>query len=143
MKNIFVILAICLGMAAFVSSCKKDKAPKAVVTVVNTAGDVVAGATVKIYSDPRYYNEIVVNGTDTSYMYDPVGYYDPDLHELYDIQTTNSAGQTEHEFKYESIYNVEVKFPYKVSTHVWDTLRGEGALILKLNETYQETITIR
>ena len=142
MKNVIIVF-LCLVVAGFITSCKKDKPPKAIVTVVNAAGEVVGGATVKVYSDPRYYNEIVVNGTDTSYMYDPVGYYDPDIHQLYDVQTTNSAGQTEHNFKYESIYNVEVKFPYKVSNHVWDTLRGEGALILKINETYNETVIIR
>lgn len=143
MKNILVIVLVILGVSVFLSSCKKDTPPKAVVTVKTSTGAIVSGAYVKVYSDPRYYNDFVVEGTDTLYMYDPVGYYDPDGKILYDVKTTNTAGQTEHEFKYESIYNVVVKKPYKVSHNVWDTLRGEGALILKMNETYQETIVIR
>ncbi|PKP22039.1 MAG: hypothetical protein CVU05_05545 [Bacteroidetes bacterium HGW-Bacteroidetes-21] len=143
MKNLLVILTLSFFAVGIVTSCKKDKAPKAVVTVKNLAGQPVAGAIVKIYSDPRYYNDVVVSGTDTVHMYDPVGYYDPDNRVLYDEKSTNSAGQTEHEFKYESIYNVIVKLPVRISHNVYDTLYGEGALILKMNETYQETITIR
>lgn len=143
MKNLLVILVLSVLVAGMTSSCKKDKLPKAVVTVKNMAGQVVGGAIVKVYSDPRYYNDVVVSGTDTLHLYDPVGYYNPDDRVLYDIQTTNSSGQTEHEFKYESIYNVIVKLPVRISHNVVDTLYGEGALILKMNETYQETITIR
>jgi hypothetical protein len=143
MKNILIILVVLIGAGFVITSCKKDKPPKAVVTVKNSSGAIVEGAYVKVYSDPRYYNDFVVQGTDTLYLYDPVGYYDPDGKILYDVKTSNSAGQTEHDFKYESIYNVVVKKPFKVSHNVWDTLRGEGVLILKLNETYQETVVIR
>ena len=143
MKHILIILIVLIAAGVMVSSCKKDKAPKAVVTVTNASGALIDGAYVKVYSDPRYYNDFVVEGTDTLYLYDPVGYYDPDEKVLYDVKTTNSAGQTEHEFKYESIYNVIVKKPVRISHNVYDTLVGEGALILKLNETYQETIVIR
>jgi len=143
MKNILVILAVILAFGIVITSCKKDKPPKAVITVTSTSGALIEGAYVKVYSDPRYYNDFVVQGTDTLYLYDPVGYYDPDEKVLYDVKTTNGAGQTEHDFKYESIYNVIVKKPVRISHNVYDTLVGEGALILKLNETYQETIVIR
>jgi len=141
--NVYLIISL-FAFAMLISvSCKKDRPPKAVVTVVNAAGSPVMGATVKIYSDPSYYNQILVSGSDSSQLYPSVGYFDPDALILFDTKTTDVSGKTEHEFKYESIYNVRVTLPIKISHVAWDTLRGEGALILKMNDTYQETIILR
>jgi hypothetical protein len=38
---------------------------------------------------------------------------------------------------------VEAWYAIKINWNTWDTIRGEGALILKNDETYQETITLR
>lgn len=137
MKNYTILI---LGLFAFLaltaSKCNKENPPKAIVTVVDQDGKAISGATVKVYSDPTYYN----NGQG----YPSVGYYNPDEKTLYDVQTTDAAGQTYHSFKYESIYSVKVTILQKFGTHSYDTLRynGEGALILKVNKTYPETVTI-
>jgi len=137
MKNSAILL---LGLFAFLaltaSKCNKENPPKAIVTVVDQEGHYLPGATVKVYSDPTYYN----NGQG----YPSVGYYNPDEKTLYDIQVTDDAGQTYHSFKYESIYSVKVTILKKIGNHSYDTLRynGEGALILKNDKTYPETVTI-
>ena len=131
-----LILGLFTFLALTASKCNKENPPKAIVTVVDKNGNVIPGATVKVYSDPTYYN----NGQG----YKPVGYYNPDENTLYDIKTTDAAGQTFHSFKYESIYSVKVTILKKIGNHSYDTLRynGEGALILKNDKTYPETVTI-
>ncbi|MBI5542185.1 MAG: hypothetical protein HY951_19160 [Bacteroidia bacterium] len=133
-------LVLIFSLFAFVtftaSKCNKEDPPKAIITVVDEAGKVVPGATVKVYSDPTYYN----NGAG----YPSVGYYNPDEKTLYDIQTSDGSGQTSHSFKYESIYSVKVTILKKFGSHTYDTMRynGAGALILKNDKTYSESITI-
>jgi len=137
MRNIVLILAGIITFFALSSTkCNKENPPKATVTVIDTAGHYVSGATVKVYSDPTYYN----NGQG----WPSVGYYNPDEKTLYDTQTSDASGQTHHSFKYESIYSVKVTVLKKIGTHSYDTLRynGEGALVLKNNKTYEETVTI-
>jgi len=139
MKNSAILL---LGLFAFLaltaSKCNKENPPKAIVTVVDQEGHYLPGATVKVYSDPTYYN----NGQG----YPSVGYYNPDEKTLYDIQVTDDAGQTYHSFKYESIYSVKVTYIKQIihpGPHA-DTIfwYGEGALILKVDKTYPETVTV-
>lgn len=131
-----IILGIFTFLALTASKCNKENPPKAVVTVVGQDGKTISGATVKVYSDPTYYN----NGQG----YQSVGYYNPDEKTLYDIQVSDASGQTHHSFKYESIYSVKVTILKKFGSHSYDTLRynGEGALILKNNKTYSETVTL-
>lgn len=136
MKRRFLIFLVILpAIALMASKCNEDDPPQAIVTVIDEDGDPVAGATVKVFSNPTYYN----NGVG----YPSVGYYDPDNKVLYDSKITDGNGQTIHEFKYESIYSVEAWYAIKINWNTWDTIRGEGALILKSDETYQETITLR
>lgn len=137
MRLSFLLILCLFSFVIFTASkCNKENPPKAIVTVVDELGMVVPGAQVKIYSDPTYYN----NGAG----YPSVGYYNPDEKTLYDIQTTDGSGQTSHSFKYESIYSVKATILKKTGSHSYDTLRyiGGGALILKNDKTYQETITI-
>jgi len=135
-QSVLFIFCLFAFIALTASKCNKENPPKAIVTVVDNKEHVVSGATVKVYSDPTFYN----NGVE----YPSVGYYNPDEKTLYDIQTTDVNGQTSHNFKYESIYSVFVTKLVKFGHHSYDTLRysGEGALILKNDETFQETVTI-
>ena len=138
MKNT-IIATLCLFafFALTASKCNKENPPKAVVTAVDVDGNLLVGAKVKIYSDPTYYN----NGVG----YPSVGYYNPDERKLYDVQYTDGNGQTAHSFKYESIYSVKVIYIKSIlhpGPHADTTfLYGDGALILKTDKTYQETIT--
>jgi hypothetical protein len=135
-----VIVALCLFafFALTASKCNKEEPPKAVVTVIDVNGHPLSGAKVKVYSDPTYYN----NGNG----YPSVGYYNPDEKTLYDVQYTDGAGQSTHAFKYESIYSVKVIYIKSIlhpgphaDTTFW---YGDGALILKNDKTYSETITV-
>lgn len=126
----FVLVFACL---ISITSCKDPDNPKAIVTVFNgedQSSPPVEGAIVRVYSDPSI--------TDPSHL-GSLGYVDPDSLKLEDIQTSDELGQTHHEFKYESILHVEAKFAIKKN----DTLYGYGALILKDEETYVETIILK
>ncbi len=131
-----------LGLFAFIaltaSKCNKETPPKATVTVIDQEGHSISGASVKVYSDPTYYN----NGQG----YQNVGFYNPDEKTLTDVQISDGAGQTHHSFKYESIYSVKVTYIKSITGHGQnaDTVfwYGDGALILKVNKDYPETITI-
>ncbi len=138
MKTTFIAF-ICLlfFFTLTATKCNKEDPPKATVTVLDENNNPLAGAQVKVYSDPTYY----IHSAD----YQPVGYYNPDEKQLYDIQYTDGSGQTRHSFKYESIYSVKVTYIKSIAhpgTHNADTtfLYGQGALVLKNNKTYSETI---
>ena len=134
MKQSIVLLSLLFLFILFTSSrCKKEDPPKAIVLVVDEQGRPLAGATVKVYSDPTLYSQ----------DYPSVGYYDPDEKKLYDIKKTDASGKTYHDFKYESIYSVYAWYRKQISWNQYDTLKGWGALILKNNETYEEKIIVR
>jgi|YNPMSStandDraft_1061717.scaffolds.fasta_scaffold00165_15 hypothetical protein len=132
-KSVLLILLITVALVGTSSKCKKEEPPKAIVLVVDEQGRPLAGATVKVYSDPTLYGN----------NYPSVGYYDPDEKKLYDIQKTDASGKTYHTFKYESIYSVYAWYRKQISWNTYDTLKGWGALILKNNETYEEKIIVR
>ncbi len=132
-KSIIILGLLSLFIIGTASKCKKEKPPKAVVLVVDEQGRPLAGATVKVYSDPTLYSQ----------NYPSVGYVDPDEKKLYDIKTTDASGKTYHDFKYESIYSVYAWYRKQISWNQYDTLKGWGALILKNNETYEEKIIVR
>ena len=137
MKTNFITIICLLTFFVFTASkCNKEDPPKALVTVLNENGTPLEGAEVKVYSDPTYYN----NGAG----YPSVGYYNPDEKTLYDIQYTDGSGQTRHSFKYESIYSVKVRYVksiYHPGPNADTTfLYGMGALVLKNDKTYSETI---
>lgn len=132
-KSLVIIALIAIFVSTTASRCKKETPPKAIVTVVDEEGHPLAGATVKVYSDPTLYSS----------NYPSVGYFDPDEKILYDIKITDGSGKTTHEFKYESIYSVYAWYKKQISWNHYDTLKGYGALILKNNETYEEKIVVR
>jgi hypothetical protein len=137
MKNTLITVLCLFAFFALTSTkCNKDNPPKAVVNAVDVQGKPLIGAKVKIYSDPTYYN----NGVG----YPSVGYYNPDERTLYDVQYTDGNGQSKHSFKYESIYSVKViyvKSIYHPGPHADTTyIIGDGALILKNDKTYSETV---
>ncbi len=67
-KGLLIILAIAVLITTTASKCKKETPPKAVVLVVDEQNRPLAGATVKVYSDPTLYDN----------NYPPQGYFDPD-----------------------------------------------------------------
>ena len=137
MKTTFITFICLFTFVVFsASKCNKEDPPQAIVTVIDEDGNPLYNAQVKVYSDPTFYN----NGVG----YPSVGYYNPDEKTLYDIQYTDGAGQTKHSFKYESIYSVKVKWVksiYHPGPNADTTfLIGQGALVLKNDKTYSETI---
>ena len=128
-------ILICIVFCSFLllgAMCRKETPPKAVITVVDEAGVPVEGAEIKIFSDPSRYH-----GNQSGYG--NVGYVNSDEHEIEFIKTSNDAGQATFDFKYECILNVSAKMGLARN----DTIRGEGAIILKMKQTTKETITLR
>lgn len=135
-KTIIAVICVLAFFTLTATKCNKENPPKAIVTATDAQGNLLVGAQVKVYSDPTYYN----NGAG----FPSVGYYNPDEKTLYDVQYTDGNGQTNHTFKYESIYSVKVtyiKSIYHPGPHADTTfLIGDGALILKNDKTFSETI---
>lgn len=115
----------------FLSSCKDPQSPKADITVyygidnedypdINTP---VEGAIVTVYADSPE---------------DKPGYVDPDnkIEEM--VKITDASGRCSFEFPIENILQVKAELPIKK-----DTLYGEGVLILKEDETFEETVHLR
>ncbi len=135
MNKLFYILVI-IGFAAIItSSCKKPTAPKATITVIGNDKDgnevYQSGATVVVKADPDTHDE-----------HGNVGHVRPDLDSdegLYTKGVTGSGGTVSFDFKYEAILRV---YAYTVPKKN-DTLWGEGAIILKEDETYEETVYLR
>lgn len=50
--KVFFAAALFFILGTGLTSCKKEKATKAIITVLDTAGAVVPGATVKLYANP-------------------------------------------------------------------------------------------
>ncbi|MCX7954856.1 MAG: hypothetical protein N3A01_06670 [Bacteroidales bacterium] len=134
----FFIIVLLFTFLIVGMRCNKEKPPKAIVTVVDTLDKPIAGATVKIYADPKRYQS-----SDTTIHYSTVGYFDPDQKQLYDIKTTDNEGKTYHDFKYEAIFYVYAYKLKKIAWNKYDTLKGYGALILRNNETYEEKVILR
>jgi len=134
LKHLFIPLTTILIISgALLISCNKSENPKATVTVLNgiNANNIpMEGVTVKIYSDPSL--------TDPGHEGDNT-FVDPDSLTRVDIQVTDEFGQTNHEFRFQSILHVEAKIGLSKN----DTLIGYGALILKENETYNETVILK
>ncbi len=137
-KNLFTLtfLSILMVFIAFSVGCKKDHSPKATVTVYledeNGVAAPIEGATVTIYVDPTMFDTTHAN-------VDP--YIDAHQDSLIkeDVQITDQYGQTHHTFHYESILHVEAKYGFKKN----DTIYGFGALVLKEDETYEETVILK
>ena len=130
MKRVYLIFTI-IGVAGLISfnSCKKPNPPKATVTVTRD-GVAQSGATVVVRADPN-----------TSTEHGDVGHVRPDLREdgLNLSGVTDGSGQVKFDFKYEAILRV---YAYIVPSKN-DTIWGEGALILKEDDNYSETVILR
>ena len=127
-----ICIFLVLGMNLF-TSCTKKIAPKVLITVLDGTGAPVSGATVKIFSDPtRYHGSTTTLGN--------VGMVNPDENKISFTALSDDAGHALFtDFKNECILNV--KGTKGLSKN--DTIIGEGAVILKMNQTVQETITLR
>ena len=135
MNKFFLIPILLILAVVFTNSCKKPSSPKATITVIgndNKGNEVYqAGATVLVKADPDTHDE-----------HGNVGHVRPDLDSdvgLYTTGVTGSAGTVSFEFKYEAILRV---YAYTVPKKN-DTIWGEGAIILKEDETYNETVYLR
>jgi len=126
--NIIIILIAIFGVLIF-NSCKKPAGPKAVVTVTKD-GVAQADAMVVVRADPN-----------TSTEHGDVGHVRPDMREdgLKMSGLTNGSGAITFDFKYEAILRVYAYIVPKKNDTIW----GEGALILKEDETYSETVILR
>ena len=135
MNKLFSILTIIAFIAILSSSCEDPAAPKATITVIGADKDgnevYQAGATVIIRADPDTHDE-----------HGNVGHVRPDLDSdvgLYEKGVTGSGGTVNFDFKYEAILRVYAYTVPKKSDTIW----GEGAIILKEDETYSETVYLR
>lgn len=135
MSKLFLIPILLVLAMVFTNSCKKPVAPKATITVIGNNEDGVEvyqpGATVIVRADPDSHDE-----------HGNVGHVRPDLDSedgLYTKGVTGSNGTIQFDFKYEAILRV---YAYTVPKKN-DTIWGEGAIILKENENYNETVYLR
>ena len=127
MKNflsIITIITFFVGFTVLSISCKKDDPPKAIVKVVDEAGNPVDEAIVVIKSPNREDTNTAVYFKDRTAM-------------IADTSHTNSEGIVNYEFKYEAIYKVEV-----IKADRKTTKRGIGSLRLLNNKTVEERIRI-
>ena len=129
-NSVKILIAIAFLSLLTFSSCGDPESPKATVTVLNGMTDDVnginvplEGAIVTVFIDPR-------TGTP--------GYVDPDgdINKL--VKNTDASGKCSFDFTLENILQVKVDYPLGN-----DTLYGEGVLVLKEDETYEEVIHLR
>lgn len=121
-----------LGLVALatLNACKDPEAPKATVIVINSFNenenliDVPAeGAVVTVFSN-----------SETG----KTGYADPDNKDLTKVKVTDGSGRCNFEFELENILQVKAELPF-----AGDTLYGEGAIVLKEDETEEIVINLR
>jgi hypothetical protein len=120
MKNINNIVSILVfGIVAVVislSSCGKEKPPKAEITVTNTDGDRLEGATVILKCIPL--EQVKCNVGDT--------------------QTTNASGESLHDFKNPAVLRVEATYTLNDSV----TLFGDKFVKLEMDKVTKETVVL-
>lgn len=128
-KRIISILIIAiLGILVFgTNSCEEPEPPRAIVTVLDENGDPVEGAMVIVKaadSDSSHTVVYLANGPKA----------------IADTSWTNDNGKVSYEFRYASIYKVEVtKGTDRDHPFV---RRGLGVLILEEDKTFEEEITV-
>jgi hypothetical protein len=130
----YILICIFAGIGfSLLNSCTKKTPPKVLITVKDKTGAPVSGAIVEIFSDPtRYHGNTTGLGN--------VGYVNADENKIKLTATSDDGGQALFTgFKNECILNVKGTKGLAKN----DTIRGEGAVILKMNSTAQETITLR
>lgn len=125
--NIVIIAVILTGVVVFNYSCKPEDPPKAVVTVLDENNEPVEEAIVVVRAAPSDSAHTIV-------------YLLNEAKAVADTQYTDSEGKVYYDFKYESIYKVEVT--KGVDRQHPFTRRGIGILILENNKTYETTIEV-
>ncbi|MDD4149190.1 MAG: hypothetical protein PHE33_04110 [Bacteroidales bacterium] len=125
--NIVIIAAILAGVVVFNYSCKPEDPPKAVVTVVDEDNKPVEEARVIVRAANSDSEHTVVYLLNES---KPVA----------DTQLTDAEGKVYYDFKYESIYKIEVT-KQADRQHLF-ARRGVGVLILENNKTYETKIEV-
>ncbi|MEB2340972.1 MAG: hypothetical protein OZ932_03065 [Flavobacteriia bacterium] len=115
------MLLLILGSG--LSSCKKEKDTKAVITVLDTAGAVVSGAYVKLYANP-------------------VQPLQADFSRLTKEGTTGSNGRVE--FDYSEFYKRgQAGFAVLDILAKKDSLVGEGIIRIEEEQTNEETVKLK
>lgn len=115
----FLLLSTLVTIA---SGCKKEKDTRALITVVNKAGNRVPGAYVKLYADP-------------------VPPLQSDFSRLTKEGYTDASGQVE--FDYTEFYKQgQAGFAVLDILASHDTLVGEGIIRINEEETNEETVTL-
>ena len=117
-----------IGILDFVSnSCKEPEPPRAIVLVLDENSEPVEGAMV------------IVKAADSDSSHTVV-YLADGPKQIADTSWTDDNGKVSYEFRYESIYKVEVT---KGTDRDHPFLRrGLGVLILENDKTFEEEITI-
>lgn len=112
-------------------SCKEPVRPKAVVTVMDSEGkETIEGAEVIVHVNNDAKDRMQKVYLSTGEV-------------IADTTVTSAAGQVAYEFKYEAIYNVIARTVKIVNKEKVVLKQGTGVLILKEDETCNETIKIR
>ncbi|NLA23577.1 MAG: carboxypeptidase regulatory-like domain-containing protein [Bacteroidales bacterium] len=128
-KTIYSIIAMSLmfGLIFSAFSCREPSPPKAIVIVHDENGQAVEGA------------RVIVKGP-TSDSSHTVVYLASGPKLVADTSWTGEDGRVSYDFRYPSIYKVEVtKGSDRVHPYV---RRGMGVLMLENDKTYIETIVI-
>ncbi|MDD2387147.1 MAG: hypothetical protein PHP52_10245 [Bacteroidales bacterium] len=125
--NIVIIAVILTGVVVFNYSCRPEDPPKAVVTVIDEDNKPVEKA------------QVVVRAANSETAHTIV-YLLNEAKAVADTQYTDKEGKVFYDFKYESIYKVEVTKGTD-KTHAF-VRRGVGVLILENDKTYETKIEI-
>lgn len=126
-KTLSIFTLALVGLIGIsISSCKKSTPPKATILVVDEDNDPVSKA------------RVIIKAADSDSAHTVIYLADGPV-KVADTTFTDQSGKISLEFLYEAIYKVEVA---KDGSGSNPSRRGIGALILKNNETYEETVKI-
>jgi hypothetical protein len=125
--NIVIFAAILAGVVFLTFSCQPEDPPKATIFVIDEDNNPVEGARV-IVKAPN---------SDSSHT---IVYLLNEAKPVADTQWTDKEGKIVYDFKYESIYKVEVTKGTD-RDHPFER-RGIGILILENDKNYETTIEI-
>lgn len=113
LSTIIALVALTIGLISPLSSCRKNTDCTAVVTVVDSVGATLSGASVRLYYDPK-------NGK---------GFVES-------TQSTDGSGKTTFVFKLQAIFDVDV-------THSGNTATKAGIVTLQPGSSVSKTITFK
>ena len=121
--KVLIISAVVLAMGLGLGACNKEKATKAEITVLDTAGHAMAGAYVKLYANPVH----------------PL---QADFSRLTKEGTTGSDGKVI--FDYSEFYKRgQAGFAVLDILAKKDSLKGNGIIRIEEEQTTDETVVIQ